>query len=136
LSGCSDEPLADVSRRRRDSPVPRILTIVGVRKRGWLALLAPDLFARAPRMFLELRVPFLEVPIDRRSGVIQRCIVAVVNDSARHAAKDGLNYVEKLCASWQWCGIDSRATKINDCGIVLLDPLIQPLRAVPESFDS
>ena len=73
----------------------------------------------------------VEVAVDGRLSVVQRLVVAVVNDRAGHAAEDGLDHVEELGARGQRRGLDDRTTAAEDGSIVLLDALVQPLGDVP-----
>src|SRR5215208_2368208 len=109
-----------------------MLAVVRLREDRRLALLAPDLVARSPGMLPEVRVPFLKVAVERRLGVVQRLVVAVVDDRAGHATEDGLDHVEELSARRQRRGLDDRTTAtVEDGSIVLMDALEQPLGDVP-----
>ena len=45
-----------------------------------------------------MRIPICEVLIDRRLCVVQRLVIAVVDDRPSHAAEHGLDHVEELGA--------------------------------------
>jgi hypothetical protein len=54
------------------------------------------LLAGSLGIFFEARVAFLEVSIDGSFGFVHRLVIAVVDDSAGHAAKYGFDHIEEL----------------------------------------
>src|SRR5258705_10899925 len=84
------------SALRRGLAIPWVLAIVSVRKFRWLALLPPDFLPGPLRMSSKLAIPIFKVSVDCRLCVIYRFIIAVVDDSARHAAEDRLDHVQEL----------------------------------------
>jgi hypothetical protein len=75
------------------STVVGIFAVIGFREFRWFALLAPDLVASSSGVLLEERVAFFEVSIYCNFGVVQRLVIAVMDNGAGHAAKNGLNYI-------------------------------------------
>src|SRR4051812_18663475 len=76
------------------STISRVFAVVRFREDRRLALASPEFFAGAPWMLAEVVVAFCKIPVDCRLGLIQRRVIAVVNDGAGHAAEDGFNDVE------------------------------------------
>ncbi len=65
-----------------------VFAIVGLGELGGSRFFAPKLTARPVRRAFEARVAFTEVTIDRRLCLVDRFVVAVVNDGAGHSAEN------------------------------------------------
>ena len=63
--------------------IPRVLTVLSLKKRAGDPLKAPDRLASTPRMSQEMGVPVREVSVDRSLCRLDRRIVTVVNDGPR-----------------------------------------------------
>src|ERR1700674_5463038 len=88
------------------SPVSRVLAVVRLGKDRRLTLFPPQFFAGTSGGLPEVIVPFGEIPIDRRLSLVHRFVVTVVDNRARHATEDGLDYIQELSAGRQWCSLD------------------------------
>jgi hypothetical protein len=71
-------------------------------------------------------IAFAEVPVDRRLGLVDRPIIAVVNDGAGHAAENGFDHIEELCAGWERRRFNLWAVTANR-GVVRVDAYEQLL---------
>lgn len=70
-----------------------------------------------------MTIAVIEIRINRCLCVIHTLVVATVDDSSRHTAKDRLDHVEELRAGRERRGFNQRAASHRDHLIVLLDPL-------------
>jgi hypothetical protein len=88
--------MTDVVEPVTFSSVMGVLAVIGFREFCWFPLIAPYLLADSLGVFLKVRVAFLEVSIDGSFGFVHRFVIAVVDDSAGHAAKYGFDHIEEL----------------------------------------
>ncbi|WP_349510132.1 hypothetical protein [Bradyrhizobium sp. NAS96.2] len=74
-----------------------------------------------------MSITFAKVSVD---SLVNRSIVAIVNDGPGQAAEDRLDHIEKLRAGWKRCRVNLWAVAPNG-GVVGIDMFEQPFRDVP-----